>query len=487
MAAAVESDSGFAMAAYYAWRMGKLAGRSEEADRARELAGRLALRATDRERLLIQGGIEEFEAPVGKFLDTAKELTSRFPDDPDGQIMLGLAYFSAGDWAASVAAYERAVQADSAGGAAVAPYCRICAAIGGMADAYMWWDSTAAAERTGRRLIAMRPGDGSAWASVVEALLRMNRWSDAELAIANADARYHDRFDFSSTLDRGLIRSGRFTELDAKLESDLRRAPPESPTEAPWLLTISLRNQGRFKDAVEVAERAGIPGTSIRLQGPPDQASLAIIALERGDVRSAARMFSELVALDRALGGPVGYQSKLEAWHMTLAATALAAAGDTATVRELADSVERIGPFAATGRNARLHYFLRGLILARQGRHADAVDAYRRSLFSLTDGYTRTNLEMARSLLALGRSGEAIDILRPALRGGVDGSNSYLTHTELHEALAQAFERAGMADSAKDHYRAVEQAWRWADPELADRYRIARLRAGLPESPLIRR
>jgi hypothetical protein len=84
---------------------------------------------------------------------------------------------------------------------------------------------------------------------------------------------------------------------------------------------------------------------------------------------------------------------------------------------------------------------------------------------------------MGRSLMALGRAREAIAILQPALRGGVDGSNSYVTHTELHEALARAFELAGQPDSAVAHYRAVEQAWRRADPQFRDRHQQAKRKA----------
>ena len=84
--------------------------------------------------------------------------------------------------------------------------------------------------------------------------------------------------------------------------------------------------------------------------------------------------------------------------------------------------------------------------------------------------------------MALRRHSEAIAILQAALRGGVDGSNTYITHTELHEALAHAFHAAGHSDSAAVHYAAVERAWRRADPELADRYRIAKDRATPVES-----
>ena len=69
-------------------------------------------------------------------------------------------------------------------------------------------------------------------------------------------------------------------------------------------------------------------------------------------------------------------------------------------------------------------------------------------------------------------------MLRPAIHGGVDGSNTYVSRTELHEALAQAFEQAGQRDSAVAHWRAVESAWRHADPQFRNRYLEARRKTG---------
>jgi hypothetical protein len=97
---------------------------------------------------------------------------------------------------------------------------------------------------------------------------------------------------------------------------------------------------------------------------------------------------------------------------------------------------------------------------------------------SLTDGYTRANLALAKSLLVLQRPAEAIAVLRPAIHG-VDGSNTYVSRTELHEVLAQAFEQAGQRDSAAAHWRAVESAWRHADQEFRERYLTAKRKARL--------
>jgi tetratricopeptide (TPR) repeat protein len=246
-----------------------------------------------------------------------------------------------------------------------------------------------------------------------------------------------------------------------------------------WLLMLSLRDQGRLREADTLVHQSRIPNTRNRLPYPgPEPTDLALLATEMGRPSQSIR----------ALRGNVGGASHVTmpairarqiSWNLALAGTAYAAAGDTIMVRRLADSVQAIGRESNWARDERLHWMLRGLLHQTAGRHEEAVDAFRRSIYSLTDGYTRTNLMLARSLLALRRPEEAIAVLRPAIRGGVDGSNTYVSRTELREALAQAFEMAGQADSARVWYRAVESAWRRADPQFRQRYLTAKAKAGV--------
>lgn len=100
------------------------------------------------------------------------------------------------------------------------------------------------------------------------------------------------------------------------------------------------------------------------------------------------------------------------------------------------------------------------------GQREQAVGEFRHAIFSPTSGYTRTNLELARVLLELGRPREAVSILQPALRGPLEASSLYVTRTELHELLGRAWETAGEPDSAAVHYQRVLDAWRSADPEF---------------------
>ncbi|HUF30880.1 MAG TPA: hypothetical protein VMM77_09425, partial [Gemmatimonadaceae bacterium] len=158
-------------------------------------------------------------------------------------------------------------------------------------------------------------------------------------------------------------------------------------------------------------------------------------------------------------------------------ATASAAAGDTIRVRSLIDSVETVGQRSLFGRDPLLHHFLRGLLLARSQEHEAAVRAFRAATHSPSQGYTQINAHLARSLLALGRPSEAIPVMRAALRGGIEGSGLYLTRTEAHELLAQAYDAAGQRDSATAQFAIVARSWRNADSLLHTRRDAAQRRS----------
>ena len=480
MKAAVERDSAFAMAAYYGWWASRGIMPGPEGDR--DLLHRaklLAPRAIDRERLLIEGSVATMIAPLPTVLAIAETLAVRYPEDPDGQILLGGARHHAGDWPGAIAAYERAVALDSLASATPGSYCRLCVALGGIGAAYAWWDSAGAAERTARRFIALRPHEEIAWSALIEPLLRLGRRDEALAAIQKRDSLATIPYSFRGLLQRDLIRWGRFEELDPQLLDDLNSSSASVRGEARWLMLFSLRNQGRLREAMALARDHIIPGSSSRVVGlPPEGLMQVTISLEARRPLEAAQGFQEVAAISLSQSLTPGFKARFVTWMLTLAGTALASAGDTAAVRRLADSAEQIGKGSNWGRDPRLHHYLRGLLFQRKGHHAEAVGAFRRAVFSTSDGFTRINLEMGRSLVALGRAMEAIAILQPALRGGVDGSNSYVTYTELHEALAQAFELAGQPDSAAAHYGAVARAWRRADPQFRDRHQQAKLKAG---------
>jgi DNA-binding SARP family transcriptional activator len=478
MKAAFARDSNFAMAAFYVWHLSKYFRDYDTEARMLPEVKRLALRAIERERLLIQTSVAIEEASTPVMTALAETLTVKYPRDPEAQILLGQVRGSQGDWAGTVAAYQEAVAIDSAAGALNGPYCRVCRALAFMAGAYFWWDSAAASVRTARRLIALRPKEAGPWEQLGEPSLRLGRRAEGEEAFATGEGLNAFR---RGLLQRDLIRWGRYEQVDRELIAQIPSRDPGERGDAWWLLLISLRDQGRLLEADTLIHHWRVANSTLRLPKPgPVPIDLALLGLEMGRPEVSIRAHRKEVANIAGWSGPPAFRARNLVWNLTLAATAHAAAGDTAVVRRLADSLEALGPASSyAGRDARLHYVLRGLLLQREGRHAEAVDAFRRSLYSLTDGYTRTNLMMARSLLELNRATDAIAVLRPAIHGGVDGSNTYVSRTELHEAMALAFEQARQPDSARVHWRAVESAWRHADPQFHARYLRAKQKSGV--------
>jgi hypothetical protein len=111
------------------------------------------------------------------------------------------------------------------------------------------------------------------------------------------------------------------------------------------------------------------------------------------------------------------------------------------------------------GRDERLHYFLRGLLLQREGRHA--TDAFRRSL------YFDRRLHPHQFMLA-----GPLDPQTPASHRGaapaIPAGRRRQQHLRADRATRSAcgsFEQAGQRDSAR--CTGVESAWRRADPHSA--------------------
>jgi tetratricopeptide (TPR) repeat protein len=472
MDAALEEDSTFAMAAYYAWRSASgVSGRTITA--LRERAVRLAPRAPDRERLLILGRILVPSEDPGA-LAPAESLAIRFPADPEGQGLYGIVQQMRGNYPVAAAAYLRAVALDSAVSAEPDAVCHACEWLHDLFDLYAAWDSMPAAERAVRSWIRFRPQTPQPLGILAEIRWRQERWEQADALLRRADSLAPGVNDYDAQRFRAAIRRGQYDELGKAAALALADPDRERRSEARWVWLIALRNQGRLQEAMALAKEGRIPGGG-RLSFEslePDAINEAIVAFESGDHATAIRGFRAL-ALNANTIQEAGHRARGVSWNLTHAGAAYAAAGDTATVRRLADSVEVIGPQSLFGRSGRLHQFLRGLLLAAAGRHAEAVEAYRRAEYSRTEGYTRINYEMARSLLTSNRPADAILPLQQALRGGIDGSNLYITRTELHELLAQAFAAAGAKDSAAVHYREVVRAWEKGDPPFQIRRRAA--------------
>ena len=411
-------------------------------------------------------------------VDTADTLAIRYPNDPEA---LNRAADATNDLSRSVALLHRSIALDSAAGKSPSLICRICEALNLLATRYEWADSAAAAERALKRWTALRPDDSAPWLQLADHLIGVGKRADAKLA-----QQHGESLGGKSLPWRELIWDLRTDNVDAvgpRCRVGLAGGNAEQYETYRWYCVIGLRMQGRYRDALRLARDGQTPEVGTVRRGiPPDSIHAAILDMEMGRPLVAATAFAAMGALgadSMRLGE--GQRARANAWRLTLAATALVAGYDTVHPRAMVDSIEAVGRRSLYGRDPLLHHFIRGLLLASSQQQAPALDQFQAAVFSPTNGYTRINYETAKTLLALNRPAEAIPVLRAALHGGIEGSGLYLTRTEIHELLAQAFDAAGQRDSAAVHYANVERAWRGSDSILQPRYDAARqwlLRAG---------
>ncbi len=59
---------------------------------------------------------------------------------------------------------------------------------------------------------------------------------------------------------------------------------------------------------------------------------------------------------------------------------------------------------------------------------------------------------------------EAVRVLGPVLRGGLEGPGLYVIRTEVHGLLGEAWLRAGNAASARVHLRQAAANWEHGEP-----------------------
>ena len=242
---------------------------------------------------------------------------------------------------------------------------------------------------------------------------------------AHADA-YMRRFREASPfpvspfymVERDILREN-YDRADAALQQYLDSPRPDEVGQALWLETIVLRNQGRIQEALRLVGNSK----------SPDDMNAATAAMESGNAALALPRFRARAGVDVSFLSPT-LQARNRTWNFTLVGMALLAAGDTAAVRPLADTVEYWGRRSLFGRDNRAHHYLRGMLLIAAGKDNEAVPHLRAAIHSPTNGFTRVNYELGKALLRLNRPAEAVPLVRAALHGGIDGSNLYVTRTD---------------------------------------------------------
>jgi DNA-binding SARP family transcriptional activator len=481
LSAAVAEDSTFAMATYY-WAITTPNAATAAERMARAM--RLSATASDRERLTIRAGWAfHFTAPeLGAIADT---LATRYPDEVDGHFYRGAALVTAEDYLVAVPYLRRAIELDSLAvrgrlGARMGA-CPACEARGTLVFVYLAADSLAAAERESQASVRAATASEGSWVQRSIVLDALRRPAAALAALDSArQLENGGSTDVQNALAVHWLYVGDYTRAEELERVRLASASAMDQHQAHWYLAIALRDQGRVAEALAMARRFRAAGAAAEPPPPPGAAPQSatmegVILDAMGQYRAAAALFDSLSRW-RVPGMARSQYARNRVWMSAHAANARAAAADTAGLSALADTMAAYGVQSAFGRDQRLHHAVRGLILAARGDDKAAVVEYRSSIRSPTTGYTRTNVALARSLLRLGRSGEAVVVLQAALRGGVEASPLYASRTEIHELLARAWQAAGRADSAVAHFATVARVWSAGDPPYRARAAAAAAR-----------
>ena len=463
--AALGEDSTFALAAYYS------ALTETPPDRVGPALARivhLADRASDRERLIIRGAwADAVSSPtLGAIADT---LATRYPAEVQGPLYRGVALLRAGDFLAAIPHFQRAFAMDSVSLALSEGRCGACSALNGMIEAYMLADSIDGAMRIAQRWTRLQPTSAIPWFVLSGSYEVLGRTDDAVAA-------YRAGLALDPTVPVDPIRipvlniaGFRFDEADRTLRGLLDT--PQTQRNAAWFLALSLRMQGRLQEAMTYAERyrrlsmeSDIPGVRSVAFG----FGQAQMLFEAGRYRESAALFDSIARVPLAWSEP-SRAARQRVWNFTHAANARAELRDTTALRVYIDTVRLEGPRSLYGRDGRLYHHIEGLLARVRGDDETAARAFREAIYSPGLGYTRSNLELGRALVRLGRGADAVPVLQSATRSYLDGATLYANHTEIREALGDAWTAAGRPDSAAAHYRIVASAWAAGDPPFRTR------------------
>jgi DNA-binding SARP family transcriptional activator/Tfp pilus assembly protein PilF len=477
---ALEEDSTYALAAYYLRRARAELGQRVSGDTSLTRALRWVHAAPEKERLLARALWGDVLQDPARFA-YAESLAVRYPEEPDGHLLLGRAKRSRGDFLGAIPHFRLVVTMDSLGLDGRSALCRGCDAHGEAIETYSLADSASAAFRWAREWTERQPASSRAWNALAELLLAHDRFGEALEAKQRAVSLQPGSEMGPIFRARVALHSTDWATADSILRQAASGAADDVGTSALWWLTVSLREQGRLREALGTArsyrERVARRHAAADLhhRAVPYSAMIeAQVLFELGRYHASAALFDSIGVAAVAPESP-GSTARARAWTLTHMATALAHAQDTVALVTLAERVRSIGAGSGYGRDWRLHHYVRGLLQAQRGRTADAEREFRRAMYSMV-GFSRINLELARALLGLGHAAEAVALLEAASRGPLEADGLYLTRTELHLELARALEQVGQPGQAAQHYRRVVRAWAGADPELRDRRELAESR-----------
>jgi tetratricopeptide (TPR) repeat protein len=358
--------------------------------------------------------------------------------------------------------------------------CRACAAVPALAGAAQSLDSFAISEQALRRWMQRDPAQPEPARRLAEQVLREGRLAEAALLVDSAQARGAGAlWARQQRMERAM--AGGFWPVARDLVVD-SFAPGMSGARARWWRVTFERLRGRPASAAAYARALlglGVPASQEQGDAisPSEMRAVATLALlDAGDVAGARALLAEPLA--RRDSGPLLVEEAV------LRARLHAAAGDTAALAALADSIVRTSLAGPHARSVALRHYLRGIAAAARGVHDDAVTHFEAALRVDRVHAPAINVALARSLLALGRPADAIPVLRSATRARVlPGGVGDEPFPVVREQLALAHAAIGARDSARVHARVALDAWNESEAVIRVRGNALRRAVGLVRRP----
>ena len=397
----------------------------------------------------------------------AREVVARYPRDPRAYVQLVSVLTLQGSFAAAQEVATRSLALDSTAGRGQRP-CTTCSMYGTLVSTALAAGDAPRAYAAARRAVDLNPSEPAPWGWLARALLARAQPKQA-VAAARRAFQLAPRED-SAIEGFGwlLIETGQLDAADSLIAAWSGEGG-KLASAALDLRSAVLRERGQYRAAARtyataLAQARGIgEATAVRL---PYASSLA----RAGERAAAWRVFEQAGHVAHGAGAGTLIISQTDeartfAWPHALLADALFLSGsrDTLQLLALADSIETIGHRGAFGRDWRLPFHVRGLVAEIGGRWAEAERLFERARWG-RGGWTRTNVELARTQLAQGRARDAIVSLRDARYGTLDGMGRYAPSTEIDAEIAETFLAARMPDSARVYLMRLRAAWAEADP-----------------------
>jgi len=465
MDAAIALDSGFVTAVHARMDWALATGESDVADRLRGVLATHGDGSSEFDQLQTQALDALYRGETERSEAMARQLVRRFPRDPRAYGVLNGVLSNTGQFEAAESMWQAALSLDSLAMEAGSGPCGPCVGYGNLARIQAQEGKWEAAEHSARRWVELQPDAPASWEMLAGVLSYRQRHREAIDAVQRAvtlSGRDPSTLDMWARL---LIAARQYDTADSLVRSWLTSESPQLRASAYDLRVLLLRERGELRASNVALDRseAALPNAGVQT------------VLVRGNNLGRLGDYAGAELLyERSAHGPrletrfppVGTASRGFCWHHALLADAVAPSGDTARLRGLADTLAVGCARSFFGRDRRLHHHVRGLLAMMEGRWFDAEAELQQARWGVAESWTRSNVALAKTEMALNQPRAALAALRDAYASPLDGMGRYQPRSELDLLMAQAFSKAGDADSARVYEAYVHRAWRNADPEL---------------------